>query len=871
MAWIPLAKRLDDLPVILAGPILRQVTKNSVTVWAALLSKADVTLTVFDKDTEPMRRTLGTAKRTTIAVGKNLHIVAVTARTTEPLTEGNLYFYDLKLSVLSPPMAPSLAQAITKRGATPDVTRIAYPPYSLPSFVLPPADLNKLRLIQGSCRKPNGGTKDDPKNPETPDALGMLDNLIADTAASPFERPHQLLLTGDQIYADEVADVLLAALTDAGDTLLGWKEVLPAGVNAANAPFGPYEAAKLPPTTRTEAIRNARFTSQDTRSHLMSLGEYFAMYLFAWSDELWTDLPTLAELKKMFPGVRIDGELANEVETQRQAVQEYREALPRVRRALANIPSYMICDDHEITDDWNMTRSFCEDVYNNNLGLRIVENGLIAYSICQAWGNVPEQFWDGSQSAGFKLLKSVEAVTQVEVGGTHVYHTFDSELRQRVGLHEAAALTSRTPYGVYHDLDPFITIEGVSVSTISVRNHFSVEGPSHQVIVTDSRTWRSFPIPGLESHPDLIGPSELRRQLKTDPPPLGNRLLLIVTTTNVPPIASIREAAFLGGAGNYYVGMKAGAWYFKVKKFLYDNDINDSWEFPALAFDRLIAMVSDKLPNVGGTLTGQVVFLSGDVHFSFASRLAYWAEIQRLEDLPAHQQKVKAVFAQLVASALKNEKDLTRGLQRAGYGYTPKDWQQRVSWPHEPAGYVGWNIVSGSRKVGHKKAGWISSGHAFKANSQQPTLVAPLLASNDVTLDDRPDYRYRLDYLATSVTGQTAAAPPAIAPPNAANRLGAARSFAKAARAYLDLIDKGAKPPDVIGYNNISEITFVWQRANGAPAASVNDPLATNKRVRHTLRWQYPGVAKPYWAQYDVSLMIDDLNFPKLKADKEPP
>lgn len=41
----------------------------------------------------------------------------------------------------------------------------------------------------------------------------------------PNARPHLLLLTGDQIYADDVSPLLLCALHDAANALLGWREV----------------------------------------------------------------------------------------------------------------------------------------------------------------------------------------------------------------------------------------------------------------------------------------------------------------------------------------------------------------------------------------------------------------------------------------------------------------------------------------------------------------------------------------------------------------------------------------------------------------------------------------------------------------------
>lgn len=875
MAWSKLATRLSDVPLIVAGPILRQITPNTVTVWVALRMKADVTLTVYDRDAGSARTKLGEGKRPTTAIGKDLHIVAVTARATSPLTEGKICFYDLKFH--GPPSSPTLIRAMTRPDKLEEPERIAYPPFTLPSFALPPADLNKLRLIQGSCRKPNGGAKDDPTHQETPDAMAMLDLLIADTADKPFDRPHQLFLTGDQIYADEVADVLLLPLTDAGDTLLGWKEVLPAHTNEANAPFGPYEAAKLPPTTRTEPMKNARFTTQDTRSHLMSLGEYLAMYLFVWSEELWFDpspLPTVAELKAMFPDSPMSAEVQKDAEVQLKAVVKFRATVPQVRRALANIPSYMMFDDHEITDDWNMTRRFCDTVYSNALGTRIVQNGLVAFAICQAWGNTPEQFWEGTQAAGAKLLKSIEAVSQVEAGGTHVYHTFDAEIRRRVGLHDAATLAARSPYGVFHDIDPVITVEGMSVSSESVLYHFTVEGPSHQAIVTDTRTWRTFPIPGLETHPELLDEQALKRQFETDASKLRDRLLLVVTTTNIPPIASVREAAFIGAAGNYYVGKKAGTTYYKLKKFMYDNDLNDSWEFPDAALDRLFVAVTNKFPKIGGVLTGQAVFMSGDVHFSFASRLAYWADVQRLGDAAGAPQKAKAVFGQLVASALKNEKGATRGLHKKGYGYTPKDWQAHITWTHAPTGYVGWNLprAAASRKVGKIKPGLVRSGNTFTVDGKQPTLFAQMVASdNDIVLNITPDYRYRLDYLATAITGQTIDPTSSGGQIILANRKAAAQSYANANRAHRDLIEAGATRPEVIGFNSISEVTFVWQRANGTPAASANDPLATNRRVRHTLRWQQPGTAfAPLWATYDVSLNVDDPGFPRIFADEEP-
>jgi hypothetical protein len=172
MVWTTPLK-LATLPLVLAGPILRKVTETSVTVWFALKQAATVTVTVSNA-----QGALLTGSGVTCAVGTNLHIVAVTANKIAPtnaagtrLGFGTVYFYDVTFAVGT--AAPvSLAQATTPPGKTvdPKLSYLAYPPYNRPSFSLPPNDISKLRLIQGSCRHPNGTGG--------PDCLAMLDDLI---------------------------------------------------------------------------------------------------------------------------------------------------------------------------------------------------------------------------------------------------------------------------------------------------------------------------------------------------------------------------------------------------------------------------------------------------------------------------------------------------------------------------------------------------------------------------------------------------------------------------------------------------------------------------------------------------------------------
>lgn len=69
-----------------------------------------------------------------------------------------------------------------------------------------------------------------------------------------------------------------------------------------------------------------------------------------------------------------------------------KQTLPNVRRALANISTFMIFDDHEITDDWNLNPSWRDRVFTSPLGKAIVRNGMMAYALFQDWGNQADRY-----------------------------------------------------------------------------------------------------------------------------------------------------------------------------------------------------------------------------------------------------------------------------------------------------------------------------------------------------------------------------------------------------------------------------------------------------------------------------------------------
>src|SRR5262249_37032782 len=201
-----------------------------------------------------------------------------------PLPPGTIYFYNLFFSVSEDTPVPETADQLNSPNifaldgaSSPDdlsPNGLSYSiEHKLPGFSLPPPDLNKLRIIHGSCRQPQAPGRD---------AFPLLDEIISFDAPVADDRPHLLILTGDQIYADDVAHILLFLLMEADPALLGFDE-------RGSLPEVPVERKpELRPGMRKQLVRKtAAFTTEDPESHLITLGEYYSMYLFTWSDVLW--------------------------------------------------------------------------------------------------------------------------------------------------------------------------------------------------------------------------------------------------------------------------------------------------------------------------------------------------------------------------------------------------------------------------------------------------------------------------------------------------------------------------------------------------------------------------------------------------------
>ncbi len=244
------------------------------------------------------------------------------------------------------------------------------------------------QLLHGSCRKPH--------HPAV-DGLLQVDRLLEENLLQAESRPALLMMSGDQVYADDVAGPMLVAIHGLIRRLGLYGEHLEGAlVDDSEAlyahPATYYRREDLLPAFKSnEALRERFFggvkkpifTSANAHNHLVGLAEVLAMYLLVWSPAPW-------RLVRLEPPPGLDARHAQRFADERRHIEAFRDGLPGVARALAHISSLMIFDDHDITDDWNLSARWELTAYGHPFSRRIIGNALLAYLLCQGWGNDPQ-------------------------------------------------------------------------------------------------------------------------------------------------------------------------------------------------------------------------------------------------------------------------------------------------------------------------------------------------------------------------------------------------------------------------------------------------------------------------------------------------
>lgn len=363
--------------LILAGPILRRVTPQQLVFWWVSSRPLRGDIAFYEGKTARLlfQNPLDEPAQTCIQIGERAFVSLLNVVPPKPLPVGVLLEYDLLLKTEDG--ANNLASLLPS---------LLYPGETRPSFVI---KTQLDHVLHGSCRKAHHPGKD---------ALRRLDEELETAWEDPKARPALLMMTGDQIYADDVAGPMLWAIHQAIEKMGLYAE------SFEGAMVEDYQAllksdlcyykrdAILPQDDASQGVgkvffggkQKPIFTSVASHNHLITLSEVLAMYCLVWSPVLWETIdlqssPVPAEHQALY-------------EEELPCIEAFMADLPKVQRLLAHLPIYMIFDDHDVTDDWNLTRGWEETAYGHPLARRIIGNALIGYWLCQGWGNAPESF-----------------------------------------------------------------------------------------------------------------------------------------------------------------------------------------------------------------------------------------------------------------------------------------------------------------------------------------------------------------------------------------------------------------------------------------------------------------------------------------------
>lgn len=833
MSWTPLHHRLQQLPLILAGPILRRTEPDAVTVWVALQEPCTVSLGIYTTNPPEQGKTIGKrlfgGYRTTVALGKFLHVVAVTARSIQGdrLQAGQIYAYDL----LFERQHPTWRSATVDHHPTPSSVRnlrealnsafspqlpISYFDHQLPTFILPPPDINQLKILHGSCRKIHGGGKD---------TLPILDRLLEFSAGQLEERPHQLFLTGDQVYADDVADPMLWFFTEMGDTLLGWEESLPIGVpppettsstaQQMTPPSVPHRVAReLEPGQRSHIAEMAAGLTaglgnqpERAKSHLFSFGEYCAIYLATWSTVLWPDRFPAGQDLHQHP------EAIQQWDQAVKTVQEFAQTMGRVRRALANIPTYMIFDDHDVSDDWYLNQGWCNRVLGTPLGRRVVQHGLLAYAIFQGWGNTPEQFEAGQP--GDRLLQAAQRWSAS--AGTD--EAAVQAIQRYVGLPDYDRDTGTPEFRQ----DGSVCI--LDHDPASLKWHYTIRSNCHEVLVLDTRTWRGYPAdlpdiapPSLLSHTAFEEQIQdaLRQSDRLQKGSSGVQVTLVVAPTNLITSDLIDVVQ---------------VWDLRQGK-TYDNDVGDAWNINKAAFATLLKTLFEH--------RHRVIVLSGDIHYGYAARLNYWSH-------PPHSKTFEKshVLVQLTSSALKNQEwktELIHSKIKSLALENPDEW---LGW-HDPPDLREVQIVQGYVRTARLPVP--DRGPVVKRLPKSGgnwDLFWKLAVEDQQSL---PDWRYRAEWMRRQRSRPVPWGRP----------LAQRKQTTSKPQGWRDRLKQGLvklwhnrwlqEGEEVVGFNNLGLVWFQWSDRPEVPPVVIQDSY-----------WYAPWENEPIvFSRFQVPLALQD-------------
>ena len=316
--------------------------------------------------------------------------------------------------------------------------------------------------------------------------------------------------------------------------------------------------------------RNAQFTSVDGTNHLISFGEFAALHLMVWSPAVWGELVPGAEVVRIGDTIRSqlrwidtpeelgpmffplpdyperipehlyadkdtlaerntdkadetdEEKAARELEEEKKAARsrgrshrvhrDFLLGLGKVQRVLANVPTYMIFDDHDLTDDLFLSPMWRRRVQGSTARPGDPDQRHARLRAVPGLGQRSPALRPGDRRRPTRAGRT----TAGRPAATRAPGYFPA------GRHEGPDADTFTALAQMfgHTLENEPDLDGRFRSVRPpITWHFSVDGPKHRVVALDNRTRRSYA--AEIGPPGNVSPEALVDQLPLPPLPAG--------------------------------------------------------------------------------------------------------------------------------------------------------------------------------------------------------------------------------------------------------------------------------------------------------------------------------------------------------------
>jgi hypothetical protein len=392
----------------------------------------------------------------------------------------------------------------------------------------------------------------------------------------------------------------------------------------------------------------------------------------------------------------------------------------------------MIFDDHEVTDDWNITYKWQKLTRGNSLGRGVIRNALAAFTIFQYWGNDPRACrGDSIQS---QTLDKIAAMFAKSSSGSPPGNNPDDMdppddvvgwLEQKFDL----SLLPDPPTG------------GGSDPSMRMRWDFRYDGPQFEVLALDSRTWRGAETDANDllkepfyedASATLMTDQAMRLQIPEQPGaginPKGICFVIAAAPfLGFPPVESVAQPLI-----NIKDMLERDPKFpFKrwKRSLLFGRVEHDPepWGYRPELFEAILARLNSR---------NRVIFYSGDVHYSFASHMNYWQL-----DPATGNSKHATRFVQLTASSFRAQQPTVASvfaldlLQQLG---ALASKTKRQGWHRGAAG-------SATVEAPIKPGATPFNQHVTQSLLDDPILVSPDAIPKGTQYLRKPDWVWEMD------------------------------------------------------------------------------------------------------------------------------